>query len=278
MKVTNPKTDRALIAQIEGVWYEIPAGESVDFEDYVVASTMVEHGGKAVPAELQAARELWAEANRQENSRTASAAASEGQILGRQQTTVTVATGAVTGDATEPLTGKALDEAVRAANDAGANIGSRLKADEKRDALIAWQRLRGSSTPVSESRPNEFVVDEAGELVLDGEGQPIPAASASEVDAANAPHEVTDPAAVVVANPEEVDGIDFDAAMAAGVEVPEGDADSRLAWVAEGADQDERRVRASAVYVHERDTESASEGELVTLGGKLTAAVYGTPE
>lgn len=174
MKVSNPQADRAILACIvdqvtgESQWHEIPAGETVEVDDYVVASTLVEHGATATRAELEAARELWAERNRAMNSRTASASASEGAIIGRRQATVDVATGTSSTEV-DALKGAALDEAVKAANEAGAEITA-AKAQDKRDALAAWQKSRGSSTPVDD----EFVVDEGGELVLDDDGQPIP--------------------------------------------------------------------------------------------------------
>jgi len=173
MKVTNPNDDRAILACIvdeptgEQKWYEIPAGESVEHDDYVVASTLVEHGAVAAAADLQAARQLWAEQNRDANSRTASAAASEGEILQRRQATVDVATGSATG-VVEPLAGPALAAAVKLANDSGATISTRATAGEKREALAAWQAQRGSSTPVD----GEFLTDDDGELVLDDESQP----------------------------------------------------------------------------------------------------------
>lgn len=211
MKLTNPNEDRSILASIEGLWYEIPAGGSEEYEDYVVASTLVEYGAVAVPAELQAARELWAAGNRQINGRTASASASEGQILGRQQATVNPALGTVT-SSPEPLAGAQLTAAVKLANENGAGISARASAQEKRDALEAWQLGRGSSTPVQESHPGEFQTDEAGELVLDGEGQPVPLVQANDVTAADDTHVVGDPAAVVEASPEDVDGVD-DAAL-----------------------------------------------------------------
>jgi hypothetical protein len=205
VNITNPNQDRALIASIGGVFYEIPAGESIEVDDYVVASTLVEYGAKAEPAELQAARELWAERNRGLNSRTASASASEGAILGRQQATVDVATGTVASPG-EPLRGAALDAAIKEANASGAGITA-TKAEEKRTALAAWQASRGSSSPVEQTRSDEFVTDENGNLKLDDEGQPIPVAGPLDVDAANV-QTVNEPAETVSANPSEVDGVD----------------------------------------------------------------------
>lgn len=188
MKVFNPDDDRSILASIAvnvgeaGTWFEIPAGESIDVDDYVVASTLVEHGATAAAADLQAARELWAERNRQQNSRTASAAASEGEILSRQQRTVDVVTGTVS----EPLKGSALSAAVAEANASGAGIDTKGSADEKRDALAVWQRARGASSPPAQTRGEEFQTDpDTGELVLDDEGQPIPLAGPLDVDAAN---------------------------------------------------------------------------------------------
>lgn len=220
MKLTNPNQDRSILAHITprsleadpttgavpaGEWHEIPPGETVEVEDYVVASTLVEYGAVASPDDLQAARELWAERNRLENSRTASATASEGKILARQQATVDVATGTVSGG---ELKGEQLAAAVAAANEAGAEIKASATADEKRAALVEWQRVRGVSSPLERVAPDAFQTDEDGNVILDGDGQPIPVAGAGDVDAANAPHAVADPEAEVVASPDQVDGSD----------------------------------------------------------------------
>lgn len=61
-----------------------------------------------------------------------------------------------------------------------------------------------------------------------------------------------------------------------GLEVPEGDLDTRLAWVAEGESKEERTARANAVYAHAQ--EAGDTDDLEALGGQLTAAVYGEPE
>lgn len=175
MKVTNPNADRSILACIvdqssgKSQWHEIPPGESVDVDDYVVASTLVEHGATAAKADLAAARELWAEHNRHVNSKIASASASEGKIVQRRQATVDVATGSTSQEG-EVLKGAALDAAVKAAKDAGAEVPSNLSANEKREFLAAWQARRGSSTPVDE----EFLVDDDGSVVLDENDQPIP--------------------------------------------------------------------------------------------------------
>lgn len=235
MKVHNPHEDRSILACItpshleedptkprEGKWYEIPPGESLDVEDFVVASTLVEYGAKADASELAAARELWAERNRLENSRTASAAASEGKILARQQATVDVATGTLSGG---ELRGDALARAVAQANASGAGIKSSASADEKRSALAVWQHARGSSSPVEQTRGGEFQTDENGELVLDDEGQPIPLANAGEVDAANPPHEEQEPAEEVSANADDVDGADDGEALVEGQDDDDADVD-----------------------------------------------------
>lgn len=228
MKLTNPYPDRSIMAAItprplgpndrtvyDPKHYEIPAGETVEVDDYVVASTLVEYGAKADPSELQAARELWAERNRLENSRTASAAASEGQILGRQQATVDVSTGTVDGGG--DLKGQALAAAVAAANAEGAAIKGSTVA-EKRAQLTAWQLQRGSSSPLEQTRSSEFVTDDAGNIKLDGEGQPILAATAHDVDAANAPHVTNDPAEEVAAGVDQVDGLEIGETL---IETPE---------------------------------------------------------
>lgn len=183
MRVTNPNADRSVLACIEvGAtahnpgnmeWFEVPAGESIEVDDYVVASTLVEHGATASPDDLAAARELWAERNRTINSRTASASSSEGEIVRRRQATVDVATGTAN-DIDKPLAGAALAAAVAEANDAGADIKSSLTADQKRDALAAWQVARGSSTPPSD----EFETDADDELILDADDNPIPLGAA----------------------------------------------------------------------------------------------------
>lgn len=194
MKLTNPNQDRAIMACIDtsepatspGLtpttpdsmeWFEIPAGESTDVEDYGIASTLVEYG--AVPddrAEYDAARASWAERNRTINSRHASAAASEGEILSRQQETVDVATGTTSSpggqvDTSTELKGQALADAVARANDAGAGISSSLSAGEKREALTAWEAQRGASSPLD---ADEYETDEKGELRLDDDENPIP--------------------------------------------------------------------------------------------------------
>ena len=98
MKVRNPHERAIIVTMVDEVReprsIEVPAGETHETDDYVVASTLVEYGCVADPVDLQAAREAWADRNRDENSRTASASASEGAILGRQ-TTVDVSTGTV---------------------------------------------------------------------------------------------------------------------------------------------------------------------------------------
>lgn len=57
------------------------------------------------------------------------------------------------------------------------------------------------------------------------------------------------------------------------LEVPAGDLDSRVVWVSEGETEDDRKARADAVFGHERD---AGDTDLAALGGRLTAAVYGS--
>lgn len=183
MRVTNP-TDRPIIAKVNAgdpnevddlKWIEIPAGESIDVENYRAAATLVEYGAVASKDDLDAALAAWAEGNRQQNSRLASASASEGVILGRQQATVSVVDGTVLSG--EGLKGADLDRAVRQANEDGANIKASASADEKRDALAAWQATRGASTPpAGDPGLAEYETDEDGNLVLDDEGQPIPKA------------------------------------------------------------------------------------------------------
>lgn len=181
MRVSNPNKDRAIIATIARVQndpnsletFEVPPGESIDVDDYAVAATLVEYGAVAAPEDLRAARVLWAERNRTTNSATASASASEGEIVARRQATVDVATGG-TDPGTEGavLRGADLDAAVKAAKDAGAEIASGLTADEKRDALARWQATQGSSTPPAET--GQYVTDpDSGQLYLDDEGQPV---------------------------------------------------------------------------------------------------------
>lgn len=58
----------------------------------------------------------------------------------------------------------------------------------------------------------------------------------------------------------------------AGIEVPEGDLDSRIEWVAGAEDQETARLRADAIFQHEKD---AGDTDLEALGARLTAAVYG---
>lgn len=177
MKVTNPNPDRALLACINPTnsdnpadleWFEIGPGESLDVDNYKVASTLVEYGATAVPAELSAARELWAEQNRTQNSRTASASASEGEIRSRQQATVDVSTG--TADVA-PLKGAGLDAAIREANSRGAGIPAGGSASDRREALARWQATRGTSTSLEAS--GRYVETADGELYLDDEGQPV---------------------------------------------------------------------------------------------------------
>lgn len=248
MHLTNPSADRSIIAPIAGEHYEIPAGETVEFDDYVIASTLVEYGAVAVPVELQAAQELWAERNRGINSVTASASSSEGKIIGRMQATVDVATGTL---APGNLKGEQLAAAVAAAVEAGAEIGSRLSADEKREALGVWQAQMGTSTPPGAVMGDRFKTDENGDLVLDDDGQPIP------VDPSSVPAEA--------------------------VTVPEGDLESRLVWVGEGETDEERRSRADAIYSEAKDSGS-SEEDLAHLGEQLRAIIYpaagsdGTPD
>jgi hypothetical protein len=173
MELTNPKPI-AILANIKNAegnleWFEIPPGEVITVDDPVVASTLVEYGAKSNPVDVAAAREAHAAVNREINSKAASASASEGQILVRQQATVSVEAGAVDGG---PLKGAELTAAVKAANEAGAEIKSTLSADEKRDALAAWQRTTAGVS--SRVNADEFVTDEDGELVLDEDGNPIP--------------------------------------------------------------------------------------------------------
>lgn len=173
MRVTNPNPGRAIIATLvpdrgQVRTLEIPAGETVDVEDYVEASTLIEYGATADRDDLDAARDLWAKRNRAENSRTASAAASEAEIVARRQATVDVSTGGVDGG---QLAGDRLAEAVRSANEDGAKISTSASADERREAVAAWQAKRGASTPAGD----DFEVDDDGNVVLDDEGQPIPA-------------------------------------------------------------------------------------------------------
>lgn len=179
MKVTNPG-DREIIAHINPTnssdpadvkVYVIPAGESVEEENYKVASTLIEHGATADKADHDAARELWAQRNRADNSRAASASASEGDIRARQQATVSVVDQTVSGARKGGLTGSALDSAVKAANEAGAEIPTSSRAQEKRDALTAWQARQGTSTPLEDTQ--RYVMTEDGELYLDDDEQPV---------------------------------------------------------------------------------------------------------
>ena len=171
MKVRNPHERAIIVTMVDEVReprsIEVPAGETHETDDYVVASTLVEYGCVADPVDLQAAREAWADRNRDENSRTASASASEGAILGRQ-TTVDVSTGTVAngGAKVGELKGQALDDAVSRANDAGAGIASGLKADDKRKALVEWEARQ-------DDEGGDYLTDESGDLVLDEDEQPI---------------------------------------------------------------------------------------------------------
>jgi hypothetical protein len=184
MKVTNPY-DRPIIATIvdehengKTETFEIPAGESIDEENPAVVGTLIEYGAVADRVDLDAARELWGERNRAINSGHASASASEGDLIARRQATVDVATGGVDGGS---LKGNALTAAIKEANDNGAEIASTLTADEKRDALAAWQAGRGSSTPAAV----EYVTNDTGELVLDDDGQPFELSAVERDDAGN---------------------------------------------------------------------------------------------
>lgn len=193
MKVHNPSPDRPFFACVgSDNWYEIPPGESIDVEDYVTASTLVEHGATADRTELEAARILWAERNRGINSLTASASASEGVIVKRQQATIDVATGTTSADG--PLAGDALKAAVVQANADGAEIPARASADEKRAALAEWQRKQGAS-----SETTDFATDANGELFLDDDGQPYPIGSVKVDDDGNV--EVDDDGRPVLAMP-----------------------------------------------------------------------------
>lgn len=179
MKVTNPHKDREIIATVALVQndpdtlttFVLPAGESEEIEDYAVASTLVEYGAVATAQDLAAARVLWAERNRTINSRTASAAASEGEIIARQQVTTDVATGSTDGGAVAPLKGAELDNAVRQANESGAKIPTSGSADERREALARWQAVQGSSTPPTQT--GQYVTTETGDLYLDDDGNPV---------------------------------------------------------------------------------------------------------
>jgi hypothetical protein len=175
MKVHNPNPERPLYANVFGVQYEIPAGESIDVEDAAVATSLVEYGATADRVDLDAALVVHAETNRGLNGRTASASASEGEILARQQRTVSVATGGVTeGGVPGEIKGEQLKAAVVEANLAGAQIDPKASADDRRAALAAWQARQGESTPPD---VDGFEVDSAGELILDSDGQPIPTGS-----------------------------------------------------------------------------------------------------
>lgn len=173
MKLWN-ETHVPIVANIDGRWYELPAGgEKVEVDDYVVASTLVEHGASANAVDLEAARQAWADQNRAINSRIASASQSEGAILGKRQATVDPQLGTVTRDQEPaPLAGAELKAAVEVANEAGANIDPKAKADDKRAALAEFRARQGASTPLSEDP--EFVTDPAsGELLVDSDGQPF---------------------------------------------------------------------------------------------------------
>lgn len=180
MRVTNPFKDREIIATVATVQndpdtlttFVIPADESIDVDDYAVASTLVEYGAVATPADLAAARTLWAERNRTINSQTASASASEGEIITRQQVTSDVATGSTTSTGGTVLRGAELDAAVKAANDAGATIPTSGTADDRRAALAEWQAREGSSTPPAQTE--QYVTTSTGELYLDDDGNPVP--------------------------------------------------------------------------------------------------------
>lgn len=168
MQVHNPNPDRPLLANVFGQWYEIPAAESIEVEDAAVVTSLIEYGATADKLEVEAALAVHGNTNRGINSRTASASASEGEILGRQQRTVDVARSTVEGGG--ELKGAALEAAVREANAAGAEINVRGTAGERREALAAWQVRQGSS---SAPDVEGFEVDAAGNLILDSEGQPI---------------------------------------------------------------------------------------------------------
>lgn len=162
-------------------WFEVPAATDpetpgeFETDNYKVASTLVEYGAQADRVELAAARALWAEGNRADNSRTASAAASEGRILARQQATVSVAG---VGVDNRPLAGSDLRAAVKLANDGGAGINVKGSVDDQRAGLSAWQARQGSSTPLEGT--GRYVTDDKGSLILDDDGQPYELASVQQ--------------------------------------------------------------------------------------------------
>jgi len=59
------------------------------------------------------------------------------------------------------------------------------------------------------------------------------------------------------------------------LEVPDGDLDSQIAWVAAAEDQGEAHDRADAVYTKQED-DGADGGSLEALSARLREAVYGT--
>lgn len=128
IKVGNPSGTQPFYAQVFGKWYEIEPGGSIDEDDPSVVATLGDQYGAVVDQhQLRLALEQAGDAAREHNSQTASASASEGEILSAQAT-VDPVTGAVTAD----LKGKALTEALRSR---GLPVGG--TADEKRARLGA---------------------------------------------------------------------------------------------------------------------------------------------
>jgi len=134
--VQNPSADREFVANVGGVWYQIPAGESMTTDDPRVATTLGEYGAGLSTEDTLDALDEHAAMNRYENALHGSAPASEGSIMGAQ-VTVDAATGTVERSgipAAPTLRGEALDQALR---DAGLSTSG--SADEKRARLAEWQ-------------------------------------------------------------------------------------------------------------------------------------------
>lgn len=155
MKVSN-ETEGEFFSFVEGEWYQIQAGDSIEVEDFNVAMQLVAAGASVDKAEHDAMILGAAKDARAENSKTASASASEGDILDAQrQQTIDPATGAVTADPAvvetpevdaSELKGAALEEALTTRG-----LSTTGTADEKRARVAehdkAQAELAGQSNP-----------------------------------------------------------------------------------------------------------------------------------
>lgn len=190
--LTNPGP-RGRYATIEGTTYgtDEPGGK-VHTSNALHATCLVEAGFVMDPAEYEAALDAATDKARAENSAAASASASEGSILTRQeeaarQATVDVESGATTGVTVDA--GQLKGEALKAAlTERG--LPQNGTADERRAAVAMYDVARSSGLyRVDESGLLEldseggyvkvdegdgFQRDDDGELVLDEDGSPIP--------------------------------------------------------------------------------------------------------